>query len=86
MHGATLGKGRKDVVKAMARGGSRDLDALALGNSEGTGGKYLTAPVMMVGSFEELEKGKKRPKGRSFSLIISSGMNWFKLSRPIVMR
>ncbi|MBL0233410.1 MAG: M20/M25/M40 family metallo-hydrolase [Chitinophagaceae bacterium] len=54
----------KDVVKAMARGGSRDLDALALGNSEGTGGKYLTAPVMMVGSFEELEKRKEEAKGK----------------------
>ena len=30
------------------------VPALSLGNSEGTGGKVLEAPVVMVGSFEEL--------------------------------
>ena len=40
------------------------LDVIALGNSEGTGPKGLRATVMMVNSFEELEKHKDEAKGK----------------------
>lgn len=57
-------RGGKDMVKASAGSGIRELDALALGNSEGTGGKIITAPLMMVGSFDELDKRKEEAKGK----------------------
>lgn len=43
------------------RGG---LDILALGNSVGTGPKGITAPVMLVNSFDELERRKDEVKGK----------------------
>ena len=43
---------------------SKDLDVVALGNSEGTGVRPLTAKVIMVESFDELEKRKDEIKDK----------------------
>ncbi|HEY8894165.1 MAG TPA: M20/M25/M40 family metallo-hydrolase [Niastella sp.] len=40
------------------------LDVLALGNSMGTGPKGVNAPVILINSFEELEKKKAEVKGK----------------------
>jgi hypothetical protein len=40
------------------------LDVLALGNSVGTGAKGITAPVILINSFEELEQKKAEVKGK----------------------
>lgn len=40
------------------------LDVLALGNTMGTGPKGVTAPVVLINSFEELEKKKAEVKGK----------------------
>jgi carboxypeptidase Q len=40
------------------------LDVLALGNSVGTGPKGVTAPVVLINSFEELEQKKTEVKGK----------------------
>ena len=42
----------------------KSLDVLALGNSEGTKNKQLTARVVLVNSFEELEMKKDSLKGK----------------------
>src|ERR1700730_6928168 len=59
-------RGGKDEARyftgADTRGGA--LDVLALGNSNGTGPKGITAPVMLVNSFDELEKRKDEVKGK----------------------
>ncbi|HEY4288102.1 MAG TPA: M20/M25/M40 family metallo-hydrolase [Puia sp.] len=47
--------GNIDVVK---------LDILALGNSVGTGPKGITAPVILVHNFDELEQHKNELKGK----------------------
>src|SRR6187399_1464829 len=41
----------------------KELDVLALGNSQGTKNKALTAKVVLVNSFDELEKKKDSLKG-----------------------
>lgn len=43
---------------------NKELDVLALGNSEGTAGKYLTAQVLLINSFDDLEKRKDEVKGK----------------------
>lgn len=50
--------------KDEARVSNRQLDVVALGNSIGTGKKGLTAPVIEVASFDELEKRKDEVKGK----------------------
>lgn len=60
-------RGAKEEARIIS--GRRDfippLHACALGNSVGTGTKGITAPVVEVHSFEELEQlGKKKVKGR----------------------
>jgi carboxypeptidase Q len=58
-------RGGKDSASFQAAGGRRQgLDILALGNSVGTGATGITAPVLMIGSFEELEQRKNEVKGR----------------------
>lgn len=42
----------------------KELDVLALGNSEGTKNKELKAEVVLVNSFDELEKKKESVKGK----------------------
>lgn len=50
-------RGGKDQATALLPGRSKkELDILALGNSQGTGEKGVTAPVVLVNSFEELEQ------------------------------
>lgn len=43
---------------------SKELDVIALGNSTGTGKKGLTAEVVMINSFDELEKRKDEAMGK----------------------
>ncbi len=67
-------RGGKDMGEALYNGalkGARNLlllkkslDILALGNSEGTRKKSLTADVVLVNSFDELEKKKDSVKGK----------------------
>jgi carboxypeptidase Q len=45
------------------RSQKKELDVLALGNSEGTKNKALTAKVVLVNSFDDLEKKKDSLKG-----------------------
>lgn len=58
-------RGGKDEAAAILAGNKKkDLDIVALGNSIGSGGKWLTAPVMLVNSFEDLEARKEEAKGK----------------------
>jgi hypothetical protein len=59
-------RGGKDEGKYFAGKDSKGkpLDVLALGNSNGTGPKGITAPVVLIKSFEELEKRKDEVKGK----------------------
>ncbi len=56
-------RGGRDEATALS-GGSKKLEVIALGNSLGTGGKMLEAPVIEIGSFEELESRKDQLKGK----------------------
>lgn len=59
-------RGGKDEAKYFT-GNDRSgkaLDVLALGNSNGTGPKGITAPVILINSFNELESRKDEVKGR----------------------
>jgi carboxypeptidase Q len=69
-HWVRGGKDKAEVTYNGASKGSRnllinkkELDVLALGNSEGTKNKALTAKVVLVTSFDELEKKKDSLKG-----------------------
>src|SRR6185503_14909321 len=55
-------RGGKDQAKVKSI--NKTLDVLALGNSIGSGGKGVSAPVMLVNSFDELEKRKNEVKGK----------------------
>jgi len=60
-------RGGKDKVEIVATGNRKTnipLDALALGNSMGSGGKTITAQVIAVSNFAELEKRKDEIKGK----------------------
>lgn len=58
-------RGGKDrVVIKPANGKQREVDVLALGNSIGTGGKPISAPVLLVNDFDELESRKDEVKGK----------------------
>jgi hypothetical protein len=54
-------RGGKDQAKVKSL--NKTLDVLALGNSIGSG-KEISAPVMLVNSFDELEKRKDEVKGK----------------------
>jgi len=56
--------GRDSASYTVAGGGRKGLDILALGNSVGTGAKGITAPVLLIHSFEELEQHKDEVKGK----------------------
>jgi len=69
-HWVRGGKDKTEVTYNGAVTGARNvlashkqLDVLALGNSEGTKNKNLTAKVVLVNSFDELEKKKDSLKG-----------------------
>lgn len=59
-------RGEKEQARiiSMRRDFVPPLNVLALGNSVGTGPKGVTAPVLEVRSFEELEQKKDQVKGR----------------------
>ena len=59
-------RGGKDEARYFAGSDTKGktLDVLALGNSNGTGSKGVTAPVMVVNSFDELESRKDEVKGK----------------------
>ncbi|MBS1934115.1 MAG: M20/M25/M40 family metallo-hydrolase [Bacteroidetes bacterium] len=57
-------RGGKDEAKFIANKKEETLDILALGNSVGTGPAGITAPVILINSFEELEKRKDEIKGK----------------------
>lgn len=58
-------RGGSDEATAILPGNKkRVLDIVALGNSIGTGLKGLTAPVLLINSFEELELKKDLVKGK----------------------
>lgn len=56
-------RGGKDEAEASYKTGRKTLDVLALGNSLGSG-KWITANVVEVRSFDELEKKKDSLKGK----------------------
>jgi len=53
-----------DTRSAKIRTTKKTLDVLALGNSLGSPSKGITAPVIVVGSFDELEKRKDEVKDK----------------------
>src|SRR6185503_15587858 len=55
-------RGGKD--EATVKDINKKLDVIALGNSKGSGRKGVTAPVLLVNSFDELEKRKNDVKGK----------------------
>jgi carboxypeptidase Q len=61
-HWVRGGKDEAWVINAQQK--NPKLDILALGNSVGTGPKGISAPVIVVNSFEELEQRKDEVKGK----------------------
>src|ERR1019366_2895244 len=60
-------RGGKDIVEIVSSGNEPSnipLDALALGNSIGSGGKDVIAEVLAVADFAELERRKEEVKGK----------------------
>lgn len=58
-------RGGKDEARFTAGNGkAQSLDVLALGNSYGTGPKGLTAPVILINTFDELDARKDEVKGK----------------------
>jgi carboxypeptidase Q len=58
------GKDKATIVRAGAKTQARELAVLALGNSIGSGPKGVTADVVAVASFAELEQRKNEVKGK----------------------
>ena len=63
-HWVRGGKDQASITELDHKKTNRVLDVLALGNSLGTNGKTITAEVLMVANFEELEKRKAEVKGK----------------------
>lgn len=59
-HWVRGGKDEASIVQPQ----KKSLDVLALGNSVGTGPKGITAPVILVQSFDELDQRKDEVKGK----------------------
>ncbi len=57
-------RGAKEEARLMAGGTTTSLNVLALGNSTGTGSKGITAPVVLINSFDELEERKNEIRGK----------------------
>lgn len=57
-------RGGTDEASANTKGQTRKLDILALGNSQGTGAQPLTAPVIEVDSYQELDAKKDQVKDK----------------------
>ncbi|MBZ4188844.1 M20/M25/M40 family metallo-hydrolase [Niabella beijingensis] len=56
--------GTDQATALLANGTKKELDILALGNTEGTGSKGIKAPVVLINSFEDLEAKKDQLKGK----------------------
>lgn len=56
-------RGKKEVLKVKGNSGTAPFNILALGNSAGSGDKGVTAKVIEVKNFDELEKRKGEVKG-----------------------
>jgi carboxypeptidase Q len=63
-HWVRGGKDKASVVAVNGKKQNKSLDVLALGNSIGSGSKGVTADVIAVASFDELEKRKDDVKGK----------------------
>ncbi|MFM2145270.1 MAG: hypothetical protein RL732_106 [Bacteroidota bacterium] len=57
-------RGAKESAYYIMNGKKVELDVLALGNSVGTGTKGVSAPVLLINDFDELEKRKDEVKGK----------------------
>lgn len=57
-------RGAKEQCWYMDNGKKVTLDILALGNSQGSGAKGITAPLILINDFDELEKRKDEIKGK----------------------
>jgi carboxypeptidase Q len=57
-------RGGADKAVATIAGKKMNLDITALGNSMGAGAKGVSAPVILINSFDELEKRKSEIKGK----------------------
>ncbi|MGZ5246405.1 MAG: M28 family peptidase [Flavitalea sp.] len=57
-------RGAKETATLVAGSKKMNLDVLALGNSVGTEGKTIKAPVLLINSFDELEQKKDQVKGK----------------------
>lgn len=57
-------RGAKESATLVSGNKKINLDVLALGNSVGSDGKTIKAPVLLINSFEELEQKKDQVKGK----------------------
>ena len=57
-------RGAKEEAYFLVAGKKINLDVLALGNSMGSGPKGVTAPVILINDFDELERRKDEIKGK----------------------
>ncbi len=57
-------RGAKESAVLQTGSQKISLDVLALGNSVGSGGKTIKAPVILINSFDELEQKKDQIKGK----------------------
>ena len=58
-------RGGKDEATAILNSSKKKvLNVIALGNSIGTGSKLLTAPVVLINNFDELEEKKDQLRGK----------------------
>lgn len=57
-------RGGQEEAYAINNAKKQFLDILALGNSIGTGAKGISGPVIVINSFEELERRKEEIKGK----------------------
>ena len=57
-------RGGKDEAEWIVNNKKSPMKVLALGNSTGTGPQGITAPVILINSFEELERKKDEIKGK----------------------
>ena len=63
-HWVRGGNDKAVITELNNKKASRALDVLALGNSMGSGGKTITAEVLVVADFAELELRKSEVKGK----------------------
>ncbi len=63
-HWVRGGKDEVTISTGTKTGGKKVLDVLALGNSMGTGGRALQAPVVLVNNFDELDAKKDQVQGK----------------------